>query len=142
MERNFTMRTLLAILVVAMSSACGSGTTDASAAQIVAGTYQLIAVNGSPLPAVNTVVLTAPATIVQGNITLSNDMTWSSELSIQQVVDGQTATSSLRQTGTYSVARDQIRVVESGTGSLATGTVTDGRIVVTSRGTSFDFRRS
>lgn len=79
------MRRLAAILGLAALAACTTDIDESTRPNRVAGTYHLVSLGGTPLPA-PTAIDTFPARLVSGNLILTPDGTWSETLTLTTAV--------------------------------------------------------
>jgi len=135
--RTVTRRVLTVVVATSLSVACGDSGAPATttAPESFAGTYDLVSVNGTPLPFVAGVF-----TITAAVLTLGGDgsATWSVE------VNDPTPRSVVAFTGTYAVSRSTITLDGAdidGDPVGFTGTVSGDAITLTAPPTTWEFRR-
>jgi hypothetical protein len=130
------MRRLSAVLavfaVLVTLAGCGGDAATNPGPATVAGTYTLRTMNGSPLPYTLVQLGDDKFEVLSDAITLKDGGTWTGGGSIRVTEGGQTSTTTVTSTGTYSLTGTAITIT-SLTGS-ATGTVERGTLTVTEEG--------
>ena len=129
MARPRLLRVPLALALVASAAlACddaGTGTQDGG----ITGTYTLVSVNGSPIPAV---VYEEPGyteEVLSGSLTLLSDNTFSGTVLYRTSEEGNVMTETEGGTETYTVSGNQITFIEEDETTI--GVIDGERITVT-----------
>jgi hypothetical protein len=102
------------------------------------GTYALESVNGLGLPYLKEETALGRIDVVTGSLSLQKG-TYHGEIVEQRVSDAGTDSVSVFSNGTYKVVGDQATFIESGSGSVYFGTVSDGRVTATLNDVTFGF---
>lgn len=130
-------RNLIPIMML-LVAACGDGPTDPYAAVI--GVYDLVLVDGAPVPASAPGGIGGiPATVSGGTVALESDMEVAAELQI--LFTGASAAEKLVLLGTYTVGHDTVYVRDAADGQIIPAILTADRLTAVFEGVTFTFDR-
>ena len=132
-------RVFLTFLVFGMVGCGGVDVTDPGS---VSGTYTLQTVNGDALPAVLFQDETTLLEVTAGSITLNQDRSCSTSMSLRQTQDGVVATETETGVCTYALDSGSITVTDSANPlTPTTGSLTGSSITVTDDGDVFVYQK-
>ena len=153
MRRSFSPLVAFAtcVALIATVESCVKGPTDATLPALIptdsniAGSFDLVAVNGLPLPSTQQVNATQAVEVLAERIVVASNRTWA-DTSTTVIIDLTTgttsATSRTSSAGTLGIANGTIQFVTTlGGGSAFTGSVHQDTLTVLFGGTRFVYVR-
>ena len=138
-----TMRTIVFIGFLSCAllfSGCDSGGSNDSFEQNITGTYALQTVDGVALPFVVVQVMDNKIELLEGQMRLDADQTFSASLTARITEDGVATTETESDTGTYSVSGTTLTLTY-GDGTTESGTLVGKTMTITAEEITFVFRK-
>jgi len=127
--RSITSFVGISLLLACVTlSACG----DSFSPQSVSGTYELVSVNGEPVPT---------ESVTAGSISLDENSTYSLLLHVQFEINGETINSTFGDSGTFSLVEPATVQFNSSDGADSAGTLDGNRLTVSSVGDIWVFEQ-
>jgi hypothetical protein len=140
-ERTLMPRPLIAIVaaIVWVAGACSDSQTAPTTATEV-GTYQLVRINGTALPAPFPAAGTG-VTATSGTLVLSGTNQWTAEVAVLVVSGSVSIPSNQIMTGTYTRSRDTVFLRDARDGTTVPATLVGPTLSIRDGVTSYEFDR-
>ncbi len=143
MRRRRGLQRRAAPIVLLGLAACGGGDGDPTLPSEFAGIYTLVSVNGLALPVQLSfgLSLTDVVDVTAGSLELAGDGSYTMRLTFEVEGDGTPVVQNQQDSGRASVSGSSILLTSDARDTRATGTITVGRVEISSGGATFTFER-
>lgn len=133
-----------ALLTATAAALLLSACSDAFSPESVSGSYNLVSIDGEPLPTTATTTyngVPVTATVSAGSLTLTENGSYTLALDVAAEFGGSTINTTLPDAGTFTLQEPStIRFISNNAGQL-TGTLDGNRLTVTYDGATMVFER-
>ena len=131
----------LSLLLIWLSLGCSSYDLATPTEEFIAGKWELTAVNGASLPYAVPGAGLNKQQIVEDVVTITPPNTFTEVTTLQDTRDGQVATQTITDSGTYEFNSYVVTFHFASDGSIGAGTLTGRTMKIVTSGISFTYRK-